>query len=344
MSHEGERALIHPEQRTFGGRTCYVLGALASIVLTPSLTVVNRLLLRNCGVRGCAALLAALHNCMMFLLSTVHRSRRTSELKYPKYWPLLASFFSCLGILLSNIILKLTTIGTHQFCKVLVIPASAVVDRYVFGDKRNFTDLFPHGVVFLAATLAIGGAELPAEATAPALMFIFCTAFGSAWNRYVYLYHKARADDIIGILAPYSCVFSMLLYLISACTSTSPSTMNSAVGFLPLDVCLLITDVVLAICVQLFGTWSAAVSSNTLYATIGQAKLALTIFVGSYVTNEQLSRRTIFCCLTITVTTTFAIICEAYEFSQHKKLAITMCLFVAAVAPFVIETYRAITA
>jgi Ca2+/Na+ antiporter len=99
----------------------------------------------------------------------------------------------------------------------------------------------------------------------------------------------------------------------------------------------LLSNLLLAVAVQAFGTWCSSVASNVLYATIGQAKVAITVFFGSYVSHEPLELTTVFHTLLITTSSAYASVSEAFTMKRSTKIVsfmIVVCCLILSYFTF----------
>jgi len=221
---------------------------------------------------------------------------------------------------MSNLVLELSTITFHQLSRLASLPAGAIVDYLVKGKSRSWSDLVMLAVSGVGMYVASSQGDDIAYsfiAACAALVYVGSYVAVAGLLNYVCHYFQVSTSEFVYLSSPWgflsSCFWLLGTYLIRNTSDKSDpvekqddlSTVNVAF--------LVVVNGFLAVSVQWLSTWAAGSSSTTLYAVIGQAKTAATVFVGVIVFSTPLSLQTSLGLLTCVVAALALTLSEASE-------------------------------
>lgn len=280
------------------------------------------------------ALLALIHN--MVAYAVFNRSNKKTNPRLPRFWAPLLATISVTGVCLSNRVLQTTNVSFHQLCKVLVIPASALTDYFIFHCKHGSEAICFHVLVVAGAILAISGmgwdGQFALSSVLPiALSFVSLTSSSTAATRYVHSKYQIHAAELVGLVTPYSFLVSLVMYLglqtiDSHASIAAPNQIFEQLHSRPLK---LLLNTSLACSVQFLSAWAASTSTNTLYAVIGQLKTLATIVLSAFFEHEELSVRVIIGTLIVLIAAIGATSAEILNPSKNfaRAIIIILCIF-----------------
>jgi len=306
-----------------------VLGVLA----TPALVLTNRQLLKNVD---CASLLMLTHNsivCIFFIRQICGIDVNRSN-KLPFFWAPTVSIISVSSLWASNAILQRTSVSFHQLCKVLTIPCGAIVDNRVFGIHRTKVELCFHIFVVVGAIIIIedegeNRGHLDIDVLPVAFLFIVATISGIASNKYARTHYDIHASQLVGLIVPYSLFASIVLYI--ATESSIHDFIEALVKLSFQHPFILPLNLGFACSVQYLSTWSSTVSSNALYAVLGQVKVLLAIILGKMIEGEYISLRLVIGTCIIVISATGATSAEVLKIGQTKLKLILFTMLTGSI-------------
>lgn len=279
-------------------------GIALSVAVTACITVSNKDLLAKLGALRAAGpgMLLLMHRCVSYTslqVSYLCSGEETKPANVPQHLILISSLLSNLSIFSSFFVLREASVTFHQLSRLTILPMGATVDYLAYGKKR--TPLEYASILLISYGVAIG---LRGEVAATAHAFayaIICACFtlaSSALVGHILKSTGASTRELLVRLTKYEIGAAAIITLAFQLGGSQPAAAPSspAPTEAPFDASLLLPlalNCFLAAAVIYLTTWSQGVTSNMLYAVLGQAKMLATVALDALVFRHDLSDRTL---------------------------------------------------
>ena len=280
------------------------LGGIAlSVLATACITVSNKDLLARAGGAWHFAgpgMLLLLHRIVSYASLRLTYVCSCAEMpktpNIPIHLLIIGSLFSNASICTSFAVLREASVTFHQISRLIILPMSAMVDYVLYGKKRTILDY--SGILLISYGVAIGlHGEISATPLAVGLSVLSAvsTLASSALASHVLKNTEGSIREIVIVSMKYEIAMALSLVIafhLAGLRSAAQSTPSRPVDFDPWLLLPLCLNCFLAASVTYLTTWSQGVTSNMLYAVLGQAKMLTTVSLDALLFHTLLSIRT----------------------------------------------------
>ena len=293
-----------------GANARFLAGCATSVIGTACLVVSNKHLLQHPAMRGTGSgVLLLMHRCVSWCVSRTAMCFTTSydsDFKTNRMAIVAGALLSNASIVTSFLTLTEASITFQQLSRLVVLPLSAALDIALYGKYREAIEYW--SLLLLCYGVGMG---TRGDVTHTPLALIYagvcavCTLGSSALCGHIMKRSGMNAADFLVMVLPYEIATAACVLLLFSVNSTKEGGAKFIVGngaFMEARFwLLLLVNCSLACVVICLTTWTQAVSSNLMYAVLGQAKTLVTVVLGAAAFGTELSTRTT-CGMAIVIT------------------------------------------
>lgn len=267
------------------------LGVALNVTAASVLVITNKLLLSRNQLQAASTFLTFLHYLVTLITLRASRgilsdeeSKRMLHIGKLHFKVLLVSLFGSLGVVSSNLALKLSSVSFHQVSRLLALPLGLLFDYFLYKKTRNIIELLY--VCLVAYGVYQVCADDPTASWASigfAAFSVVATLGTAAAVRRLCTDNGLLAVDFAYLAAPFGALTSGI-WLCMALSGEHPRNIVVSENRKDLweTIALLIPNCFSAVLLNVTSAWCAARCSTLMYGIIAQIKtltiIALSVF------------------------------------------------------------------
>jgi len=284
-----------------------------STVATMSITILNKACLAAMGVPSAAGALTLLHASIGFAFVRVWFGM--ADYVPPSVpWKNLfvTTAVGTLGIVASNVTLKLGTVAFHQLARLANLPLAAALDYLLKGKTKDCVDLVLILLLAFAVVLGTtGDVMVTPMGVVSALVHSTCHVGCAAMIKSVIQEFELTSTDFMYVSGPYmilnAFLLTFLLTLMSEGFSRLSADSSASITIDSYVIGLLVANLASAIAVQYLSTWMQSKVSGTMYAVLANVKTVCTVALGTVMFQQDQMSPQMFIALVLAVGVVFSL-------------------------------------